>query len=135
MGFFRKISRNMPGSPKNVAKLQLRIYRSYLAQNPGKINKDALRCCIESRYKIIKMMSRQEIESYLAEADTLGHLVFLMLAGKRLIKERPTPAEYLVMEYIVEDLYDFFMVNAPEEIGILQPMMDLVSITHRLKTR
>lgn len=123
MGFFDKILRNMPGSPKSVAKNMLRIYRTYLAQNPGATKADALRYCIESRYQIIKTMKIDDFESCLAEADTLGHLVFLCVA-----KENPMAAKYPYMKDTVEDLYEYFKINTPEEIGSLHKLKELVSI-------
>ncbi|MFH1351461.1 MAG: hypothetical protein ABII26_11090 [Pseudomonadota bacterium] len=123
MGFFDKLRKSIPGNPTSVAKTMLNVYTSYLDQNPGASRADALRYCIESRYQIIKKMDKYEIEKCLAEADSLGHLVFLCIA-----KESPLRTKYPHMKETVENLYKFFEEHAPDEIGDLQKLKDLVSI-------
>jgi hypothetical protein len=123
MGFFDRLLRSGAGSPKSIAENQLRIYRTYLAQNPKATKADALRYCIETRYHIMKIMKQGEIESCLAEADTLGHLVFLIVA-----KENPAAVSFHYLKDTVNDLYEVFERNAPEEIGALQKLKNIVSI-------
>lgn len=123
MGFLNKLRKSAPGSPTSVARTMFNVYASYLDHNPTATRADALRYCIESRYKITKKMDQYEIESRLAEADSLGDLVFPCIA-----KESPHRVKYPYMKETVEDLYEFFEEHAPSEIGDLQKFKTLVSI-------
>lgn len=122
MGLFYKLLRNMPGSPKSVAKTMLRAYTSYKTDHPKSSKKDALRYALETRYKIIKAMEPEKMESILAEADTLGHLVFLVVAH-----DHPAAAHPMFMKETVLDLYEFFKKHAPDELGGLDSLKRVVS--------
>jgi hypothetical protein len=122
MGLFDKLLRNIPGSPTSVAKTMLRAYTTYKTDHPKSRKKDALRYAIETRYKIIKAMEPEKMESILSEADTLGHLVFLVVAH-----ENPAAAHPVMMKQTVLDLYEFFKKHAPDELGGLDALKAVVS--------
>ena len=123
MGLFDRLLRNMPGSPTSVAKTMLRAYTTYKTDRPKSSKKDALRYAIETRYKIIKAMEREKMESILSKAETLGHLVFLVVAH-----ENPAAAHPVMMKQTVVELYEFFKKHTPDELGGLDALMKLVSI-------
>jgi hypothetical protein len=122
-GLFDRLLRNMPGSPRSVAKTMLRAYTIYKTDHPKSSKKDALRYTLETRYKIIKAMEPEKMESILSEADTLGHLVFLVVDH-----ENPTAAHPMMMKQTVVELYEFFKKHTPEELGGLGDLMKLVSV-------
>jgi hypothetical protein len=123
MGLFERFLRRMPGSPTTVAKTMMRAYTIYKTDHPESGRKDALRYTLETRYRIIKAMEPIEMESILSEADSLGHLVFLVVAH-----ENPAAAHPMMMRQTVLDLCDFFEKNAPDEIGALSSLKNVVSI-------
>lgn len=122
MGLFDRLLRNMPGGPTSVAKTMLRAYSTYRTEHTRSSKKDALRYAIETRYRIIKAMEPEKMESILSEADSLGHLVFLVVAH-----ENPTVVHPVVMKQTVLDLYEFFEEHAPDELGSLDALKAVVS--------
>jgi len=123
MSFFDKLLRKIPGGSISVAETLLRAYKKYQAENPQGSKKDALRYVLETRYRIIKSMSSEEMESILEEADSLGHLTFLVVAH-----DNPVAAKPMFMKQTVLDLYGFFQVNAPEELKGLDSLKKIVSV-------
>ena len=123
MRLLNKLLRNMPGSPRTVAKAMLRAYTSYKRDLPESSRKDALRYTIESRYRIVKAMEPDKMESILSEAETLGHMVFLVVAH-----ENPAAAHPMMMRRTVLDLHEFFEEHAPDELGALDDLKKVVSI-------
>lgn len=121
MGLFDRLLRTMPGSPTSVAKVMLRAYASYKTDHPESSRKDALRYTIETRYRIINAMDAAKMESILSEAESLGHLVFLVVAH-----ENPAAAHPATMKETVLDLHGFFERHAPDEIGALNNLKNLV---------
>ncbi len=78
---------------------------------------------LETRYRIIKSMGSAEMESILEEANTLGHLTFLVVAH-----DNPVAAKPIFMKQTVLDLYGFFEKNAPEKLGGLDSLKKIVSV-------
>jgi len=68
MGFMDKILRNMPGGPKSIAKSMLRAYNLYLMANPNCEKEEARRYCVETRYKVMKILTQEQIEKCLSES-------------------------------------------------------------------
>lgn len=64
------------------------------------------------------------MEAILSEADTLGHLVFLVVAH-----ESPAAAHPANMKQTVLDLYEFFRKNASGELGGLDDLKAIVSVS------
>jgi hypothetical protein len=114
MGFLDKIRRNMPGSPRSIAKSMLRAYNLYLRANPNCEKEEARRFCVETRYKVIKILTQAEIEKYLSESPDLGSLVYTCMR-----KEHPPAFKYPFAMETLDDLCTFFRDNAPEEASIL----------------
>jgi len=126
MWLLDKLRTNMPGSPVRVAKTMLRAYTTYKTSHPSNSKSDALRYTLESRYQIFKLMKPEEMKSILSEADTLGHLVFLVVAH-----ENPASAHPANMKRTVLDLYEFFRKNAPDELGGLDALKVIVSVSEQ----
>lgn len=126
MGFLDKIIRNMPGGPRSIAKSMLTAYNLYLKTNPNGRKEDARRYCIETRYKVIKILKQDEIEKYLAEAPDLGSLVYMCLR-----RENPQAFEYPFATNTLKDLYRYFNENAPEEAVVLRELIRSVSAEFR----
>jgi hypothetical protein len=93
----------------------------YKEQHPNCRNEEALRYTIESRYQIIKLMTQERMEEVLAEANTLGHLVFLVVAH-----ENPAAAHPIYMKMTVLDLYDFLKAHVPDQLGGLDSLKQVV---------
>jgi len=115
MGFLDKIVRNMPGGPLSIAKSMLRAYNIYLRANPGCPKEDARRYCIETRYKVIKILNQDEIEKILTDTPPdLGILVYACIR-----RENPAAFEYPFTTKTLDDLCSFFTKNVPEESKLL----------------
>jgi hypothetical protein len=123
MSFFDKLLRKTPGGPISVAETLLRAYKKYQAENPQGSKEDALRYVLETRYRIIKSMSSEKMESILEEANALGHLTFLVVTHDYSVAAKP-----MFMKQTVLDLYKFFQVNAPEELEGLDSLKKIVSV-------
>lgn len=126
MGLLDKLLTNMPGSPVKIAKIMLRAYNTYKVNHPTNSKSDALRYTLESRYRIFKLMKPEEMKSILSEADTLGHLAFLVVAH-----ENPAAVHPVNMKQTVLDLYEFFSKNAPDELGGLDALKATVSASEQ----
>lgn len=126
MWLLDKLRTNMPGSPVRVAKTMLHAYTTYKTSHPSNSKSDALRYTLESRYQIFKLMKPEEMKSILSEADTLGRLVFLVVAH-----ENPAAAHPANMKRTVLDLYEFFRKNAPDELGGLDALKAIVSVSEQ----
>lgn len=114
MGLLDKIARNMPGSPRSIAKSMLRAYNLYLMANPNCEKEEARRYCVETRYKVMKILTQEQIEKCLSESYDLGSLVYTCMKI-----EHPPALKYPFAMDTLDDLCTFFRENAPEEAYII----------------
>jgi hypothetical protein len=112
MGLFDKLAKYIPGGPVSIAKTMLRAFNHYKEKNPNSTRDEALRYAIESRYQIVNVMNKEEIESCLKRTKYLGDLVFCVIE-----KENPVALSEHYEDRTINDLYEFFKKNALEEIG------------------
>lgn len=121
MGILDSIRRNMPGSPISIANSILRSYNLCLRSNPSASKEEARRYAIENRYRIIKILSCDEIEEYLKEGCDLGMLVYMCIK-----KENPVAFKHPFARETLNDLCGFFVKNAPEEASVLMELKKTV---------
>jgi len=115
MGLFDKLMKYVPGGPVSIAKTMLRAHNRYKELNYNATRDEALRYAIESRYQIIKVMNKDEIESCLKHSSFLGDLVLCVIE-----KEIPAFLSGQIEDKTINDLYNFFKENAQKEIGSIE---------------
>jgi hypothetical protein len=121
MGLLNWLTQKGPGSPVSVAKA---MHKAFLAaQSYGWSREDCLCYAIETRYKVLKTVSKERIQELLNEADSLGILVFLCIG-----EENPTACSHPYMKETVISLHEYFIKYEPSEIGSLENLMKLVNI-------
>lgn len=108
MGFFNKLVRNMPGSPKSVASNLLNYYLLCVAKHPDLPNKEIYRIILNERYSVL--IDGNDIERIVAKADTLVELTLGVLP----IAHRASVSDQF-MEETTSDIFNFFSENAPLE--------------------
>jgi len=107
-GFFNKLARNMPGSPKSVASNLLKYYLLYTAKFPYLHEKEIFRKILNERYSVL--IDGNDIERIVAKADTLVEITLGVLS----IAHRASVSGQF-MEETASDIFNFFLENAPIE--------------------
>ena len=119
MGFLDKFRKSIPGSPVSLAKITLKVFRSYREQNPDCLQEDAYRYVIETRYKIIKTVKQARIEWILERTDCLETLAFLTFLEEnnliKLIDMDDNGSGDPLIQQIGDDISEFFKQHAYEE--------------------
>ena len=108
MGFFNKLVRNMPGSPKSVASNLLKYYLLYTTKCRYLHEKETFRKILNERYS--DLIDGNDIERIVGKADTLVELTLGILS----IAHRVSVSGQF-MDETASDIFNFFLENAPLE--------------------
>jgi hypothetical protein len=110
MGFFDVLRKNMPGSPRSVAKSLLKYYLIETSKFPNKNKKEIYSRVLKQRYSALKLMDEVEIRRIVNMADSLMELALLIIAH-----ENPAAMSEYFINDTIKDVAEYFMGNAPEE--------------------
>ncbi len=110
MGFLDSVRRNMPGSPRNVAKHLLRYYLADTTKYPGATEKQVFMKMLKDRYVTVRTMTDADIEYVVSKTDTSVELTMAVIA-----RENPAAMSDIYRDETVQDIFKFFIENAPME--------------------